>query len=365
MSALPAGQPAIKSVLIATDAWHPQINGVVRTLERTAGELTAMGIAVRFVTPDGGRSLPFPGEPGLRLALGAKGRIKAALDGWQPDAIHIATEGPVGFAARQECLRRGWAFTTAYHTRFPDYAFSRWRVPRGLTYRAIRWFHGPSSAVMVATPAIAAELRGAGLSRLALWSRGVDLDRFNPRPPESVPRVRKKFLTVARVAPEKNLEAFCALDLPGDKILVGGGPDLDRLRRRYRDVQFLGPLTGDALAQAYRDADVFVFPSRTDTFGLVVLEAMASGLPVAAFPVQGPADIIGGSGAGVVDPDLGRAARAALLIAPEVARAHAATFSWQASTSQFLANLAPVSGLAGHKTPSPAPADRAAPAYWG
>lgn len=335
-------------ILIATDAWHPQVNGVVRTLEMTAGELRRLGHDVRFVTPEGRFTIPCPTYPDIRLTLAPRRMVAKALDDFQPDAIHIATEGPIGLAMRSQCLKRGLVFTTAYHTRFPDYVHARLGIPRDLAYRYVRWFHKPSAAVMVTTNSVEAELSAQGITRLKRWSRGVDMDLFSPAARKDVgifgidgadEHSRPIFLYVGRVATEKNLDAFLRLDLPGHKIVVGDGPERIMLESRYPHVRFLGALHGQMLAQVYASADVFVFPSKTDTFGLVILEALASGLPVAAFPVPGPLDIIGQSTAGVLSQDLGQAALDCLRLDRSACRAHADLFSWGRAGAQFLDNL--------------------------
>jgi len=326
-------------ILIVTDAWFPQINGVVRTLDTLRGELERLDHRVQLITPQSFRTLPCPSYPEIRLAVGARRKLARMLDDFQPSTIHIATEGPLGLAARGHCLKRGYEFTTAYHTRFPEYIQARWRVPLALTYRFVRWFHAPSSGVMVATPAMEAVLGGRGFSNLKRWSRGVDTALFKPRSKRFLAYPPPISLYVGRVAVEKNIEAFLDLNLPGTKVVIGDGPQQAQLRKRYPEVRFLGARTGDDLARHYAAADVFVFPSRTDTFGLVLLEALASGLPVAAYPVEGPLDVINGSGAGCLDWDLAKAVEGALTIPPAACRAHALTFSWEASAQQFLANL--------------------------
>jgi len=329
-------------IALASDAWAPQVNGVVRTLASVSDELRRLGHEVVAITPDLFRTMPCPTYPEIRLALRPGRRAAALLDAFAPDSIHIATEGPLGLAARAHCLQRGLAFTTAYHTRFPEYVHVRFRVPLRFGYAALRRFHRPSSAIMVATRTIEQDLAARGFRNLRRWTRGVDAARFPPaatKPPLGLPR--PVFLTVARVAVEKNLPAFLDLDLPGSKLVVGDGPLLPELRRRYPDVHFAGLQEGEALAQHYAAADVFVFPSRTDTFGLVLVEALASGLPVAAYPVPGPVDVIGEDGPGILDEDLGRAAVAALGIPADRCRAHALRFSWAESARQFLGNLVP------------------------
>jgi glycosyltransferase involved in cell wall biosynthesis len=329
-------------ILIATDAWQPQINGVVRTLGRVAAELRAQGHVVEVIGPDRFRTFPCPTYPEIRLALLPGRRLGRMIEAFKPDAIHISTEGPIGRAARAWCLRQGRPFTTAYHTRFPEYLRARLAVPLAWSYAAMRRFHAPSTAVMVATDSVAAELEARGFRNIRRWSRGVDTDLFRPRESEKgfLDLPRPIHLYVGRVAVEKNLEAFLALDLPGSRLVVGDGPQMGELKRRYPDAHFVGAKEGEELARYYAAADLFVFPSRTDTFGLVLLEALASGLPVAAYPVPGPLDVIDDSGAGALDEDLGRAIEAARKIPPERCRALALEFSWTQSARQFMANLA-------------------------
>lgn len=334
-------------ILVVSDAWFPQVNGVVRTLDTLRSELEKVGHQVILVTPDRFRSIPCPTYPEIRLALKPARRMAQMIAAAQPCAIHIATEGPLGWAARRYCLKRAVPFTTAYHTKFPEYIQARFRVPVALSYAVMRRFHGKSSKVMVATQGIEDELIRHGFGNIGRWSRGVDTELFRPRPEakgETGPFAglpRPIFLTVGRVAVEKNIQAFLDLDLPGTKVVVGDGPLLDELKRKHPEAHFTGARFGEDLARHYAAADVFVFPSRTDTFGLVLLEALAAGLPVAAYPVPGPLDVIGGSAAGMLSEDLGTASRAALDITPEAARAHALTFSWTACTRQFLDNLRP------------------------
>ena len=332
-------------IAIVTDAWHPQINGVVRTLTRVAEELEQMGHEVCMVSPDLFRSIPCPTYPEIRLALFPRRKLTALLDSLQPCAIHLSTEGPLGLAARAYCKRRGYPFTTAYHTKFPEYVRARAMIPLGLTYAMMRRFHGDSAGVMVATPSIEAELKARGFGNIRRWSRGVDTELFHPRDKKGDKTLfdlpRPVHLYVGRVAVEKNIEAFLALKLDGSKVVVGDGPLLPELRRRYPDVTFLGSKEGEELARCYAAADVFVFPSRTDTFGLVLLEALASGLPVAAYPVPGPLDVVDGVGVGFLDEDLARAARSALAIPPQRCRDYALQYSWRRSAEQFLENLKP------------------------
>ena len=329
-------------IMIVTDAWQPQVNGVVRTLQSTARELQAMGHTVDFLTPLEFKTLPCPTYPDIRLSLFPGTRVARRIAESAPDALHIATEGPLGIAARRTARRRGMPFTTAYHTRFPEYVRARIGMPLSWTYAFLRWFHGPSAAVMAPTPVVQRDLESFGLSNVVLWSRGVDLDIFKPQPRGRLRSAPPIFLYVGRVAVEKNIEAFLALDLPGSKWVVGEGPALQSIQARYPQVNYLGVLDRPELAQVYASADVFVFPSKTDTFGLVLLEAMACGLPVAAFPVTGPLDVLAGSsGAGVMHDDLRTACLQALQLRREDAVAHARKFSWRAATEQFLAHLNP------------------------
>lgn len=328
-------------LLISTDAWAPQVNGVVRTLETLEKQLVKLGHEVLFVTPDGFRTVPMPTYPEIRLALFARRAVGRVIDKFRPDAIHIATEGPLGLATRRNCLRRGISFTTSFHTRFPEYIHARFGVPTSWPYAGLRWFHGPATAVMVATKSLESDLEARGFKNLRLWSRGVDTDLFKPGDKTWLDLPRPVFLYVGRVAIEKSVEEFLKLDLPGSKLIVGDGPQLTELRMRYPEAHFTGPKYGPELARAYAASDVFVFPSRTDTFGLVVLEALASGLPVAAHPVQGPNDIIGDNAAvGALSENLRDAALRAMKLSPQACRLFAMNFSWEACTRQFLTNLA-------------------------
>jgi glycosyltransferase involved in cell wall biosynthesis len=325
-------------ILIATDAWRPQVNGVVSTLERMTQAATELGAAFDFLTPQGMWTAPLPSYPEIRLAIPALGRIGRRIEEARPDHIHIATEGPIGWLTRRYCLRRKRIFTTSYHTRFPEYVSARTPVPESWVWATLRWFHGASRAVMAATPALAEELRLRGFPNVVLWPRGVDTRLFHPRDvdlclPQPV------FLCVGRVAVEKNLGAFLRLDLPGTKVIVGDGPARLGLEQAHPDAVFLGALEGEALAAVYASADVFVFPSRTDTFGLVLLEALASGLPIAAFPVAGPRDVIGSAAVGVLSEDLREACLSALGISRQACVEFAARHTWEASARAFIEQM--------------------------
>jgi glycosyltransferase involved in cell wall biosynthesis len=330
----------VRRLLIATDAWRPQVNGVVRTLENTAAELGRLGVEVAMLTPGLFKTIPCPTYPEIRLALARPSTIGKEIDKARPEHVHIATEGPIGYAARKWCLDRRQPFTTSFHTRFPEYVSARVPIPESLTYGLLRRFHNAGAGCMTATDTLERDLAARGFRNLMRWSRGVDGDLFRPRPSiRGFEIPRPVFLYVGRVAIEKNLEAFLDLDLPGSKVVVGGGPALARLKNAYRNAHFAGPLFGEALAEAYSAADVFIFPSRTDTFGVVLLEALASGLPVAAFPVPGPADVIGTAGVGVLSEDLRAAALAALKIPRDKCRTFALARSWSETSRQFLDNI--------------------------
>ncbi len=343
----PAGQQALERIAIVTDAWTPQMNGVVRTLSATVTRLEERGHEVLVIAPDQFRSLPCPTYPEIRLALAAPSMIARRLSAFAPDAIHIATEGPLGLIARRICLANRWPFTTAYHTQFPAYIAKRTRLPESLFWRYIRWFHRPSARVMVATPSIRHELSAHGLTLLHHWSRGVDLELFTPTappPPEYASLTRPIQLYVGRVAVEKNVAAFLDTRRPGSKVVVGDGPALAALSARHPEVLFLGRREGRALAGCYAGADVFVFPSRTDTFGLVMIEALACGTPVAAYPVAGPIDIVT-ERCGALSDDLARAIDAALFCEAADCIAAGRRFSWDAATDQFEAGLVGVAEI--------------------
>ncbi|SFK18635.1 glycosyltransferase family 4 protein [Methylocapsa palsarum] len=326
-------------ILIATDAWRPQVNGVVRSLESVAKALREQGAEVEFLTPQGFASVPLPTYSEIRLALASPKAVSNRLEGLDLDHIHIATEGPIGFAVRRCCLRARRSFTTSYHTRFPEYISARTWIPESLSYAVLRRFHNAGAGVMVSTASIANDLHGRGFQRLMHWSRGVDHNHFSPAKAAWTDLPRPIFLYAGRLAPEKNIEMFLKLDLPGSKVIAGDGPSRRALQAAFPQAHFLGAQSSEQLAVHYASSDVFVFPSRTDTFGMVLLEALASGLPVAALPVPGPLDVIGASGAGVLDQDLRAACLAALEIPREKARAHAMTYTWANSARQFLDNI--------------------------
>jgi glycosyltransferase involved in cell wall biosynthesis len=331
-------------ILVATDAWHPQVNGVVRTLTTTAESARALGAEVSFLTPESFRTFAMPSYRDLRLALPRPAKVARLIAEARPDAIHIATEGPIGLLVRRYCRRHDLPFTTSFHTRFPDYVSARAPVPESWVWATLRWFHGTSEAVMAATPALAAELRARGFRNVVLWPRGVDTTLFRPREVDlCLPK--PVYLCVGRVAVEKNLEAFLGLDLPGTKVIVGDGPARAALEQSYPDAVFLGSLQGEALAAVYASADVFVFPSRTDTFGLVLLEALASGLPVAAFPVMGPSDVIGDAPVAVLSEDLRSACLSVLQISPQACVEFAGLHTWEAAARAFIDNMAQIGAV--------------------
>jgi glycosyltransferase involved in cell wall biosynthesis len=326
-------------LLLVTDAWSPQVNGVVRTLQETIRHLAAEGHQTMVVSPDGFRCIPCPTYPEIPLAIFPGREVARRIDAANFDAVHIVTEGPLGTAARRHLLRCGIPFTTAYHTAFPEYLQARIPGTLGLGYATMRRFHAPSRAVMVPTDTMTRRLAARGFGNLRAWSRGVDADLFQPGTKDFLNAPRPIYLYAGRIAIEKNIEAFLKLDLPGTKYVVGAGPQLKRLRAKYPGARYTGYVDDETLAAFYAAADVFVFPSRSDTFGLVILEALASGLPVAAFPVTGPLDVIGDSAAGCLHDDLTRAIEGALRISPEACRAHALRYQWKSASRQFLNNI--------------------------
>jgi 1,2-diacylglycerol 3-alpha-glucosyltransferase/glucuronosyltransferase len=340
-------ESGIMKVLIATDAWRPQVNGVVRTLGALARAAAKIGVEIEFLSPYGFWTFPVPTYPGLRLALPRGKTIAARIEGAKPNAIHVATEGPIGHAVRSYCIKAERPFTTSYTTRFPEYIAARSPIPESWIYAALRRFHAAAAVTMVATPSLMNELSGRGFSNLGMWTRGVDVDLFRPDRAIDLDFPRPIFMTVGRVAIEKNLPAFLSLDLPGTKVVIGAGPQQAELKRRFPATKFLGQLDNGILAAHLAAADVFVFPSLTDTFGIVQLEALASGVPVAAFPVTGPRDVIGTHPVGVLDDDLRVACMQALWISREACREFALHYSWENSAHQFVAHVRKVALAAG------------------
>jgi glycosyltransferase involved in cell wall biosynthesis len=329
-------------LVIVTDAWAPQVNGVVRTLSKLRELMIARGFEVVVISPLDFRSMRCPTYPEIRLALTMPGTVGRMLRTLQPAYVHIATEGPLGILARRACLRNRWSFTTSFHTRFPEYLRERFPIPRRLTYALLRRFHNAAATCLVPTPSIRDELCGRGFTNLRIWTRGVDRALFHPRARADLGLPRPVFAYVGRVAPEKNIAAFLALDLPGTKLVVGDGPSLAELQRDFPSAVFVGKKEGEELGRYYAAADVFVFPSRTDTFGLVLLEAIASGLPVAAYPVPGASDVIGATGAGVLSEDLREAALAACAMGRIDPDRALGGFTWDACADIFEKALTPV-----------------------
>ncbi|MFN8982622.1 MAG: glycosyltransferase family 4 protein [Alphaproteobacteria bacterium] len=330
-------------ILIVSDAWFPQVNGVVRTLSVVADKLRAMGDTVEVIGPDRFRSMPTPGYAEIRLAIAPKRKLARLVAEFRPEIIHIATEGPLGWTMRGLCRRNQWPFTTAFHTRFPEYLEARTGLPADWSWRVMRRFHEAGDGTFAATASLREELKRRGFTKLRPWTRGVDLDKFRPGEGDSWAGLpRPTFLYAGRVAIEKNIEAFLALDLPGSKVVVGDGPALEGLKQKFPQVTFTGYRENGALARSYAGADVFVFPSRTDTFGLVLLEALASGTPVAAFPVTGPIDVVTNSRVGALDEDLRAASLKALECDRTACRSHAEAWSWDACVAQFRAALVPI-----------------------
>lgn len=339
---MPKGESGLK-IVVATDAWKPQLNGVVRTLDTLGKILTDFGNEVLYITPNDFRSVPLPSYPEIRLSLLPNRKVAKMINAFQPDAIHIATEGPIGRATRRFCKRRGYPFTTSFHTRFAEYANERWKFPTSWGYSVLKDFHKDGETMMVATPGLVQELEGRGFSKMKLWARGVDLEQFQPGDRAFLDQYQRPiFLYVGRLAVEKSIEDFLETDLPGTKLIVGEGPQREVLAEKYKDAVFVGPKYGVELTKYYQGSDVFVFPSRTDTFGLVNVEALACGVPVAAYPVRGPLEILDGAppGCGAMDEDLTKACLTALEHRnPEQCRAWAENFSWEAASRQFIVNL--------------------------
>ncbi len=331
-------------ILIATDAWKPQVNGVVNTYVNLEREAEKAGFSLSFLTPQGFNTLPLPTYNEIRLALIAPWDVARRVESDKPDFIHIATEGPIGLAARSFCLDAGRRFTTSYHTRFPEYLAARFPAPLSWGYSFERWFHNAGAGVMAASGSLRHDLSEQGIRNVHLWSRGVDLERFRPRAVDRFGLPRPLFLYAGRVSVEKNLDAFLSLDLPGSKAVVGGGPQLEDLKRRFPNVTFTGPKFGDELAEHYASADAFVFPSLTDTFGNVLLEALACGVPVAAYNVMGPKDVVASRSVGILSDDLRQAALTALELDRGACRAYAELFSWASCARRFREIVAEANG---------------------
>jgi glycosyltransferase involved in cell wall biosynthesis len=331
-------------IAFITDAWHPQINGVVTTIENTCRTLQNQGADVLLITPDQFITIPCPSYPSIKLSIFCYSKVKQLLHSFVPDHIHIATEGPLGLAARKYCLKYKLAFTTSFHTLFAEYINLRLGVPIAWGYRFLHWFHKPASQIMIATAQVEMNLVGIGFDKdkFVHWSRGVDVNRFKPRDKNFISHRRPISMYVGRVAIEKNLEAFLGLHVSGTKIVVGDGPQLQKLKKQFPDVVFTGFQTGELLAKTMAAADVFVFPSRTDTFGIVMLDALACGVPVAAYPVQGPIDVLINNQTGCMQEDLKAAFYGALALNSEDCRQQALNYSWQNCSAQFLSNLVPV-----------------------
>ncbi len=325
--------------MIVTDAWFPQTNGVVRTLAQTADWLARFGHEVRMLTPRDFRSIGCPTYPEIRLSLLPRKLVERSIDEFSPQALHIATEGPLGLAARRHCLRRQLRFTTSYHTQFPQYLRARFPIPLAVSYRALHWFHGAAVRCMVSTPSLRKELEGRGFKNLAGWRRGVDTQLFKPGAKDFLSLPRPIAAYVGRVAVEKNVEAFLSMRWEGTKIVIGDGPERARLQALYPQAVFMGFRFAEDLAAHLAAADVMVFPSLTDTFGLVNLEAMACGVPVAAYPVNGPIDVIEDGVTGALDHDLEKAARRALVLDPKACRENAVRCGWDESAREFEGNL--------------------------
>ncbi|MDR7034819.1 glycosyltransferase family 1 protein [Mesorhizobium sp. BE184] len=326
-------------ILMVTDAWKPQVNGVVHTLERLSETLQGLGIETEFLTPNIFHTLPLPTYPDIRLALTTPGNVARLIERAAADHIHIVTEGPLGLMARRYCRKVGRPFTTSYHTRFPEYLSARLPVPEAWAYGWLRNFHNSGQGTLVATQSLADDLAEKGFNKLRPWTRGVDIEHFKPEKRRDLGFPGPIFLCVGRVAVEKNLPAFLDLDLPGSKVIVGDGPEFARLKAKYPGAHFLGHQPSARLAEIYASADVFVFPSRTDTFGNVIIEALASGTPVAAYPVTGPIDIVGDGVGGVVSDDLRAAALAALDVDRGEARERALRYSWKTCAEMFMTTV--------------------------
>ncbi len=332
-------------IALITDAWSPQVNGVVRTLKRTVQELEGLGHEILLITPELFRTIPMPSYPEIPISIMPGRKVARMLDSFDPEAVHIATEGSIGWSARRYCLKRKRPYTSAYHTRFPEYVRLRAPIPLSWSYAIMRRFHDSAVQTMVATASLQAELEDKGFNNLVRWSRGVDTERFHMQSSDALVGIKPAFLYLGRVAVEKNIEAFLSLDLPGQKYVIGDGPAMADLQQCFPEVQFLGYLENGTLARTLSAADVMVFPSLTDTFGLVMLEAMACGVPVAALPAPGPVDVIINGVNGWVDENLRQACINALQVNRDSCRRFAEQNSWEACTQQFLSNLCPTPSI--------------------
>ncbi len=329
-------------IAFITDAWHPQINGVVTTIQNTCSTLEQLGHRITIISPDQFTTIPCPSYPSIRLAVACYGKLSQQLDELKPQRIHIATEGPLGIAARRYCIKHNLSFTTSFHTLFAEYINLRFKIPLSLGYGFLRWFHAPAKKVMVATPSVEADLKAKGFKNYFVrWSRGVNSDFYYPRDDDFLSLPRPIAMFVGRVAVEKNIKAFLSLDFPGTKVVVGDGPQLKELKDKFPDAVFAGFQSGEPLARYMASADVFVFPSLTDTFGIVMLDALASGVPVAAFPVTGPLDVITSDKVGKLDEDLKKAMTEALKLDPNDCRRFALNYSWVNCAEQFFNHLVP------------------------
>ncbi len=331
-------------IVLISDAWHPQVNGVVTTVTNTVTALTKLGHEVELITPDRFKTYPWPGYPDVRMAFLCGPYLRPIIKAFNPDAIHLVTEGSIGYAARRYCREFGYRYTSSYLSRFPEYFKLRTGFPMWLSGAYLRWFHSESARVMVSTASLEDEMRQKSYPHLVRWSRGVDTDLFRPRAKDFIKAKRPVFMFTGRVAIEKNIEAFLKLDLPGTKYVVGDGPHRDLLREKYPAVQFTGYQYGENLAQLMAAADVFVFPSLTDTFGVVLLEALACGVPVAGYPVQSCKDVVTDRRVGILNENLHYAAMTALALDPQTCRIYAQVYTWQKCTQQFVDNLVPVVG---------------------
>lgn len=329
-------------IVLISDAWHPQVNGVVTTVKNTVIALKQLGHEVELITPDRFKTYPWPGYPDVGMAFLCGPKLRPIIEAFKPDAIHLVTEGSIGYAARRYCLELGYRYTSSYLSRFPEYFKLRTGFPMSVSAAYLRWFHSESSRVMVATASLEEEMQKKGYRHLARWSRGVDTETFHPRTKASIQDQPPIFMFIGRVAIEKNIEAFLKLELPGTKYVVGDGPHRELLVEKYPAVRFTGYKHGENLARYLAAADVFVFPSLTDTFGVVLLEALACGVPVAAYPVQAPKDVIRDSKVGILSEDLQQAALTALSLSPQACQSYAQEYTWQKCTQQFVDNLVPM-----------------------